>query len=366
MGGCRLHAPPVYHRVVGTHDRGNRVRTVAATNVLYVLSYAAAGGLTREAMVAHFDLDAAQLDDVDGRLPLATLTRMWLELPELAGDPDMPLHVIQHARQIDPPLTMLIFLSSATLGEGLLRMQRYQRVTLDVADEPVSEFVIDGERAQLIVYHERGAISPPTAAVIDSMLGILTLARISTHQAVVPLEVTLRHPTPPNPEAYRAAFGGPVRFDADRDRLILARSDLALPHPDASRTLLSIVERHAAEALAQLPRGVGIASQVRRAILERLPDDSVALADVAGALGTTARTLQRRLEAEGTSIRTLVDEARRELALHHIANPRTSLVDIAFRLGFADHSAFTRAFVRWTSRSPSEFRRARNEFAALA
>jgi AraC-like DNA-binding protein len=331
-------------------------RTSAAGNALALLSYAEARGLSRASIAAHFGLDLATLDDVDGRLPTATLARMWNELPGLTGDPDMPLHVLPHAARADPPLTVLVFLASPTLGEGLRRLVRYERITLDTADEPASELVIDGDRAHVVLHHERSSVLPPTGAVVDALLGVLMLSRMATRTQVAPLAISLRHPLPRRPEDYVAALGCRVAFGAPRDRMTLAAADLALPHPDASRTLLSIVDRYADDALSRLPRGDDFMTALRRSIRARLPDGDLSPSDLAAAHGLSARTLQRRLEAAGTSVRRLHDDERRALALHHIQNRRTSLTEIAFLLGFSDQSAFTRAFTRWTARSPSEYR----------
>ena len=138
--------------------------------------------------------------------------------------------------------------------------------------------------------------------------------------------------------------------------MTLAASDLALRHPDASRTMLAIVERHADDALSRLPRGEDFMTALRRGIRTHLPDGPVTPASLAAAHALSTRTLQRRLEAAGTSVRKLLDEERRDLALHHIQSRRTPLIEIAFLLGFSDASAFTRAFTRWSGRSPSEYR----------
>jgi AraC-like DNA-binding protein len=323
---------------------------------LYLLAYADSRGLSRAALVERFGLDEDALEDVDGRVPIATWARMWNELPTLLSDPDMPLHVVKHAVMADPPLAVLVFLASATLGDAIRRMVRYQRVTFDLASEPASELLLDGEHAHLLLQHERVPFPLPTGALIDSALGLLTLARLATGRDVVPVALTFRHPTPRRPEDYVAELRCPVRFAASQDRLTLRRADLALVHPEASRTLLSIVERHAQQQLSELPGDQDLSSRLRGAIRARLPDGHVTLSELAPLLGLSPRTLQRRLEAEGTSLRRAVDEERRALALHHIQNPRTSLVDIAFLLGFADQSAFSRAFSRWTSRSPKEYR----------
>lgn len=332
-------------------------RTTASSNVRPLVAYAVACGLDRDAVLDRFDIDPSTLADVDGRLPLTTLARLWNELPGLTGDPDMPLHVLPHAEMSDPPLAMLMFMSAPTLGDALGRLVRYERLNYDLADEPLSEVVLDGPLAHVVVDHERSAIDPPTGAIIDSFLGMLMLARVATHAAIVPHAVALRHPRPRHPQRYREALGCPVEFGAARDRLSLAASDLARPHPEASRTLAAIVETHADRKLAQLPRGDDLLTRARRGIRAALPDGGITLAELARAVELSPRTLQRKLEAEGTSLRRLIDQERRDLALRHIADPRTSLIEVAFLLGFSDQSAFSRAFVRWMDQSPSEYRR---------
>ena len=68
------------------------------------------------------------------------------------------------------------------------------------------------------------------------------------------------------------------------------------------------------------------------------------------------RTLQRRLQEEGTSFQTLLDDTRRELAEQYLAQPGMSLLEIAYLLGFADPSNFFRAFRRWFDATPGEYR----------
>jgi AraC-like DNA-binding protein len=77
-------------------------------------------------------------------------------------------------------------------------------------------------------------------------------------------------------------------------------------------------------------------------------------------LHVSERSLQRRLDAEGTSFAQLVDEVRRDLALRYVADARIALGEVAYLLGFAEPSPFYRAFKRWTGMTPSAARRARH------
>ena len=70
----------------------------------------------------------------------------------------------------------------------------------------------------------------------------------------------------------------------------------------------------------------------------------------------SARTLQRRLEEEQTRFTEVLDRARLDLARRLLADPALPLADVAFRLGFADLAAFSRAFKRWTGKPPGQWR----------
>jgi AraC-like DNA-binding protein len=76
------------------------------------------------------------------------------------------------------------------------------------------------------------------------------------------------------------------------------------------------------------------------------------------------RTLQRKLAGRNTAFKKLVDGTRRELALRFIEDPQRSLADITFELGFSQQSALTRAFHRWTGKSPSAWREQRARLGA--
>lgn len=76
---------------------------------------------------------------------------------------------------------------------------------------------------------------------------------------------------------------------------------------------------------------------------------------VAQRLSMSARTLKRRLSAEGTSYSELLDHERRARAEAMLTGGR-AIKEIAVRLGFADAAAFSHAFTRWTGKSPSQWR----------
>ena len=92
--------------------------------------------------------------------------------------------------------------------------------------------------------------------------------------------------------------------------------------------------------------------QVEAHLEPMLADGPIGIDSVARALGYSRQTLYRRLKAEGATFEEVLDGLRRRLALRFIREEGLSVKDAAYRLGFSDPAAFSRAFKRWTGSSP--------------
>ena len=77
---------------------------------------------------------------------------------------------------------------------------------------------------------------------------------------------------------------------------------------------------------------------------------------IARSCGMSGRTLQRRLTEAHTTFAAVVDDARRQRAIAYLDNPQLSLSEVAWLLGYAEHSSFFRAFKRWFDTTPQQWR----------
>ena len=109
---------------------------------------------------------------------------------------------------------------------------------------------------------------------------------------------------------------------------------------------------------ASPPEGDGTSLAVRRVLMETLDLGQTAAATVARELGMSPRTLNRRLRAEGTWFRGILDAVRGERATALLRDPSVGIGEIAFVLGYSEPAAFHRSFKRWTGQTPLAFRRA--------
>jgi len=102
---------------------------------------------------------------------------------------------------------------------------------------------------------------------------------------------------------------------------------------------------------------------LRDCLRELLPQGRLGAARVAAALGMSERSLHRRLRELGQSYQGVVDVFRREEAERLLVDGRVDMTEIAHRLGFADQSAFSRAFRRWTRMAPRSWLAHRSSLA---
>ena len=110
------------------------------------------------------------------------------------------------------------------------------------------------------------------------------------------------------------------------------------------------------QRLADLDRTAGMAERVRSTLLETLPAGEVSMQVISRKLAVSARTLQRRLQDEGTSFQQTLDTLRESLAHHYLRSTDMSSAEISFLLGFEDSNSFARAFQSWTGKTPQTVR----------
>ena len=157
-------------------------------------------------------------------------------------------------------------------------------------------------------------------------------------------------------DARSSYFGVSVAFGAPCDTLVFSAADLDLPftmhNAELAGILAPALERH----LAQLHVAASTAHQVKLVVKRRLSGNPVTVGSVAKDLGTSLRTLQRRITSEGTTFRRILDEARQELVRQYLADPEIGISETAFLLGYQDANSFYRAFRTWEGTTPAHWR----------
>ena len=249
-------------------------------------------------------------------------------------------------------------LSAATLAEALDRACRFLRIVLP--DLAVTVWRHDGHAELRIAETRRLAESDDDAARIFAFEWLLRLlhglACWLVGRGLALDSVNFPYPRPPHADDYalvyteHSTFGGGMlvaRLRADLLDLPMRRDEAALAaFLDGAPGKITMLYR----------RDRDVVLRVRDLLRGALPEN-LAFQAVADRLHLSPRTLHRRLDEEGSGFRAIKDAVRRDLALSRLTKTSRPIAAIAAELGYADASAFYRAFVTWTGASPEHFRK---------
>jgi AraC-like DNA-binding protein len=168
--------------------------------------------------------------------------------------------------------------------------------------------------------------------------------------------VYFEHERPAHHAAYAAVFGGAERFSQPFTGLELDATALDRPHLHSQPELQALIHAHAERHLSRLGQPPSFVDRLQVALRARPLSQALDMQRVARELGVGVRSLRRRLVEEGTSFREVVELARKSAAFSLLRRPDMTVQATSHALGFANVSAFHRAFKRWTGLTPAQYR----------
>jgi len=329
--------------------------TIAARHALVILDSAARFGVSSEQLLRAAQISAASLSGHDARIPLSAQARLWSEAVSLTGDESLGVRIGGSLSPGRLGILEPLILGSATVADALERFIRLERLSAD----GVMTTLRFTERDAIVSHGPRtpGDICSPQGVEV-TFAAVLSIARSSTGQAIVPRAVRLKRPAPRDLTEYERVFCVTPQFDASDDALILDRAALATPFRTADPALVSVLERVAEYRVALLPPLIEdrLSTRVSAWLRQVLGNGVPSMRAAAVALAVSTRTMQRRLRSEGTTFAMLVDRERRDLALTHARDHRAPIEVVALLAGFSEKRAFYRAFRRWTGVTPAAYR----------
>lgn len=307
-------------------------------------------GIPASALLRHAHLPTT-LHLTGQTISTAQYFALMRSLETLAERPALGLQLIRDSEtSVHPPSNLAAF-HARDYREGLERLARYKRL---FTPETLNLTLEKGGCAVTVDWLH--ATEPEPAVSIDiTFATVMELGRRQTGHPVRPVIVEFARSDPRTPE-YEAYFQAPVRFGAERDRLVLDAGDLDRPFLAHNPELLALLTPALSQALETLDAKATIADQVTSALKQLLPNGRPDVSDVARDLAMSERTLQRRILAEGTTYRALLLRARQDMWKRLLADDALQVDEIAFLLGYQDVTSFYRAFRAWEGVTPAVWR----------
>lgn len=310
--------------------------------------FATSQGLDPRTVLAEVELSG---DDLDGLVSGAKFNAL-LEL--CARRSENPLFGLQFGLHQGPQaLGSLLYLiqSASTVGDALMALTQYFHVHSSGAELRLER---QGASARLL-YDVTDGDATSVRQTVELAMGIgAHLIQSLLGHSWKPNGLLMRHPAGEEPGAYRRLLGVTPRFDSPVNAWIFDDALLETPLSAADERFQQLARRHIDE-LAQI-KLQELPSYVQKLLRNRLPKGHVTIEQVAEHMKISPRTLQRYLLAEGTGFQELLDRTRQSMAARYICDSSISLTQLAGLLGYADLSAFSRAFTRWNGVSPQKWK----------
>jgi AraC-like DNA-binding protein len=327
--------------------------TAAVGALKALLASAERLGIERAGLLERTGYSDLNLDDKDGRIAIEVIATVDRELRELLGKSssillgsDMGVYTVT--------LVPYILGCSRNLGEYFEHMSRYRQITMEI---PAPKLEKDGEDAQF-GFTLTADMARDLSCTVDKVVALwVSKARHITGTDWNPLEVHLQS-TETDRETYEEFFKAPVHHDSPTNTLRFKSSALDIPTIESDSNLLAFLQPIADSLVSKLETRHQFAHRVQSTLLRLMQRGQYDMDSVATQLAISPRTLQRKLESEGTSFGAILDDSRQRAALEYLSRPEMSISETAFMLGFSEPSTFYRAFRRWTGKTPAQYRRA--------
>ncbi len=330
--------------------------TVAASYAQCLVEVAGRQGIKSDALLHRAGLNVDELQPPSRRLPLASMLKLFEAAMQMTGDELIGLHMGQQVQPRTFNALGYAAMSCATLGEAIAMIPRYESLVYDGGTTHIhqdDETVTVSWQSGLPQHLEYRPLNEVIVA------GWLSFGRWIVNDVGELHEVRFRHSAPADTEEYHRFFRCPIRFNCEDNALCGPIEFTRLPLIQQDGELRSLMERQANSLLSRIHARQNLAPQVMRHIRENMPKQTPQISNIATLMHMSERNLRRKLQAEGTSFKNLLNHVRQEMAERYLQETELSMLEIALLLGFSEQSSFTSAFRQWLGTSPSEYRRAR-------
>jgi AraC-like DNA-binding protein len=279
------------------------------------------------------------------------LFALWRAIGDVATDPAIGLRLGTETKAERFTPVGIAALSSENFGAAIDHMARYKQLT---CPEEITQTRGRDEwsiRFRWLLAEQ----AEPTHMIEGAFSWILSVARVGAATRVSPLRIEFVEPRA-HVKTIERHFGCPVVCGAPRNVIVFRASDAERPFVTRNAELLALLAPQFEQELKEENTDENFVQRVRMAVQERLTGRRPTIEDVADMLHLSSRTLQRRLQDEGSSFQKVLEEARHHLARHYLNNSVLELNEAAYLLGYNDANSFVRAFRTWEGVPPARWR----------
>jgi len=293
------------------------------------------------------------------RLPVADIVYYWSKAIEITQCPTLGLDAGLHIHPSDYGIMSHVWMNCENLREAAQLTIRYKHLMnkafhaeINRPKDGVTTFSVEFSGFEL----------QGSSALIElDLASVLHMGRFLTERTkknqVKFEELHFKHAPNAPLSVYERSLGCPVKFKQSCNMIILSDEILDLPvhspNPILRDSMVKMVDKLVAVELGDSNLANRVSAYIEQNLHQGLPEAEKA----AKHFGFSLSTFKRHLQNEGTNYLELGNQVRKKIAQQMLKQAKVSLGEVAFLLGFANVSAFHRAFKRWFEVTPNQYRK---------
>ncbi|HEX7156955.1 MAG TPA: AraC family transcriptional regulator [Burkholderiaceae bacterium] len=340
------------------NDKG----TISVSLVEETLALARSRGLDALPLAEAAGIAAPMLASPKSRVSSAQYGALWAAIARALDDEffGQDSHPMKSGSFVAMTQTAL---SARNGAQALSRAVGFMRLVLDDLGVRIET---DAQRVRLRFVERDGAQAPAMFAYATYFILVYGLVCWLVGRRIPLLEARFRCAAPPAAHEYRLMFCEQMSFDEAESYVDLAPGFLELPVIQTARSVKPFLRDAPGSFIVKYRNAGSLAARVRKT-LRALPMAGWPAADqMAARLHVAEATMRRRLKHEGYTYQSIKDDLRRDIAIGELQGTHRTIADIASAVGFAEPSAFHRAFRKWTGMRPTDYRPARADLTRRA
>jgi len=323
-----------------------------------VISHIKSLGFDVKSAIRDAQIDARVFTDPDNRIPAAKVDTLFNILATLSGKDDIGLSAGASLEARSYNLLQHLLLCCSTLSEALVYLNRYYIL---FSDEAPPIFSRKGDGSVKITFPINQDTSEQNQIRFDLILTITCqwLRQICGREFKL-TQLLLPFNAPSYESSYERWLHTPVRFNCQEVSVVFPAFWLDKQLHQANPHIMNMIKTEVKNLAEKINNRALLSDRIRQALTQNRIEFSATQREVAELFHISSRTLNRHLQQEGTSLKSILTQSRIEEAKSMLLDNKQSIEQIAMKIGFSGRRTLDRIFIKYVGMSPAQYRSKRN------
>ena len=298
------------------------------------------------------------------RIPVEDFDHLIEKVSQHLNFSEIGLLLGQEFRCSDFPLLPFLLNACQTGRDLLILLRRYYSILISDADVP--DIFTGPNSTKIVFYISQGNEFGQNNRVLLTLAGLHNAGNTLGDRLYQLLEVGLCQAPPTNAHALQHHLQVPIHYHQTHNWISISSQFLNRSLMQHNPVLMNNIQQWVTKATTDYLHLPEFSQQVTYVLRHWPAAIGISKEATAELLGTSSRTLTRRLQEEGVQFSSLLKDVRLARAQEALLNPKANMQQLALELGFSDRRGFERAFKQWTGATPAAFKRANKHQPSFA